>query len=158
MASCILGRSELFYDVLLSWTLWALLWRLAFLDAVSSSMASCILIFSQVSPQSNYLNLFSSHIYLMLELQKNLLLLSPSLIPHSVENALIRLLQSLLLPEILQSSPKPVPLSLPCCPWKMQAKGIWKQDSEHLGPRGMWMRIGEGFAVRNFIVCTVHLL
>ena len=29
---------------------------------------------------------------------------------------------------------------------------------EYLGPRGMRMGNGEGSAMRNFIVCTVHLI
>ena len=30
--------------------------------------------------------------------------------------------------------------------------------SEYLGPRGMRMGSGEGYTMRNFIVCTVHLI
>ena len=45
-----------------------------------------------------------------------------------------------------------------CALWclSMQAKGFWKQDPE----ANIWMRMGsgEGFAMRNFIICTVHLI
>ena len=43
---------------------------------------------------------------------------------------------------------------------RMQAKGILKTGSwgEYLGPRGMRMGSGEGSTMKNFIVCTVHLI
>ena len=31
-------------------------------------------------------------------------------------------------------------------------------SGEYLGPRGMRMGSGEGSTIRNFIVCTVHLI
>jgi len=42
----------------------------------------------------------------------------------------------------------------------MQAKGIREQDpkANYLGPRQMRMGSGEGSTMRNFIVCTVHLI
>ena len=42
----------------------------------------------------------------------------------------------------------------------MQAKGILKYEfwGEYLGPRGMRTESGEDSIVRNFIVCTVHLI
>ena len=42
----------------------------------------------------------------------------------------------------------------------IQAKGIRKKGSwgEYLGPRGMIMGSREGSTMRNFIVCTVHLI
>ena len=42
---------------------------------------------------------------------------------------------------------------------EIQAKGIWKQDPEvNIWARGMRMDSGEGSTMRNFIVCTVHLI
>ena len=32
------------------------------------------------------------------------------------------------------------------------------QNIEHLGPKGMRMKSGEGSTMRNFIVCTVHTI
>jgi hypothetical protein len=42
----------------------------------------------------------------------------------------------------------------------MQAKGIWKLDPEAniWAPGGMSMGSGKGSIMRNFIVCTVHLI
>ena len=46
-----------------------------------------------------------------------------------------------------------------CTKGATQAKGIWKQDPE----ANIWAQrdengTGQGFTMRNFIVCTVHII
>ena len=40
-----------------------------------------------------------------------------------------------------------------------QAKGIWKQDPDvNIWAQEGWEGSGEGSTMRNFIVCTIHLI
>ena len=51
------------------------------------------------------------------------------------------------------------PLERPRRRWKNNIRmDLEEIGIEYLGPRGMRMRSGEGSTMRNFIVCTVHLI